>query len=232
MIATILIVVAMQQEANFFIKDLKLEKKGFLKKGFPPTLYEGKLNKKKVYLVVNGMSSYPNVDNVDSQAAVLSTTLGILKFHPNLVISAGTAGGSLAKDAHIGDVFVSTQNDFMSRRIPGAYANYGYGLYKSYALPAQLIKRLALKSGVVCSSDSFNDSPTDTKVSKKLDCSVEEMEAAGVAWVSSITNTPMFSLKVITDNTATSSSYKQYEKDFEMTMPKLSYSLKAIIEGL
>jgi 5'-methylthioadenosine nucleosidase len=32
-----------------------------------------------------------------------------------------------------------------------------------------------------------------------LDASVKDMEAAAVAWVSDLTNTPMFALKVVTD---------------------------------
>jgi 5'-methylthioadenosine nucleosidase len=237
MITSILIVVAMMQEAEYFVKQLGLEKKGSLKQGFPTVLYEGELNNKKIHLVVNGVARNTKgpdstVDNVGSQAAVLSTTLGILQFQPDLIISSGVAGGVKSKDAHLKDIFVSTENKFMDRRMPGTYVNYGIGNYASYALPPDLNDLVSIKKGIVCSSDSFNDSPTDIKESEALDCSVEEMEAAGVAWVSSVHDTPMFSLKGIVDITGSKNSFHEFNENFIPVMEKLSKTLKTVIEEL
>lgn len=238
MISSILIVVAMMEEAQYFKDALHLVDKGQLQKGFPTELYEGEINNKKVHLVVNGTKACPKlgicqkIDNVASQAAVLSTTLGILKFQPDLIISSGTAGGVLSKDALIQDIYISTENNFMARRMPGTYEQYGVGHYKSFALPSELMTDLALKPGVVCSSDSFNDDATDDAMSKKLNCSVEEMEAAGVAWVSSVHGTPMFSLKGIVDHTGSPDGYNEFQENFDPVMRKLSRTMKQLIEGL
>lgn len=229
MLSNILVVVAMQKEAIFFINDMHLHKMGFLEKGFPVVWYHGKINGKEINLLTNGESDKFHLDNVGTQPATLTTTLGIIKFHPNLIISAGSAGGSENNNAYIGDIFLSKSIDFFSRRIPGTYFKYGYGSYESFVVPNEIVKKYKLKIGINCSGDSFDENNTDIEQFKELKCSVKEMEAAGVAWVSSTTNTPMFSLKGITDNIDSNSSSSQYKENFTKVLSKLSIKLKDII---
>ena len=64
-----------------------------------------------------GVSARYSVDNVGTAAAALAAFQALTAFHPDLVISIGTAGGFKARGAQIGDVFVGTQTLNHDRRI-------------------------------------------------------------------------------------------------------------------
>lgn len=59
--------------------------------------FSGKLGQLSVYLVWNGKCAINGVDNVGTVPASLSTYLAIQAINPDLVISAGTAGGFKAQ---------------------------------------------------------------------------------------------------------------------------------------
>lgn len=50
-----------------------------------------------VHVAWNGRCSTHNVDHVGTMAATLTTQLAVTAFKPDIVISAGTAGGFKAK---------------------------------------------------------------------------------------------------------------------------------------
>ena len=120
---------------------------------------------------------------------------------PDLVISAGTAGGFRSSTACIGDVFVSSKCIFHSRRIPaarGVYEEYGFGHFRSPPL-AGLARQCGLKIGVVSTSDSLDASPRDLELLRAEGAAVKEMEAAAIAWVCQQLHVDFFALKSITD---------------------------------
>eukprot|EP00494_Astrolonche_serrata_P025118 UN25379 len=85
----------MEQEARPFIKKHTLKKlnpQPFLV-GSPMMAYYGKIKNIKTYLVWNGRDKRYFVNNVATTAASVSTYASIVSFKPDLVISAGTAGG-------------------------------------------------------------------------------------------------------------------------------------------
>ena len=87
------------------------------------------------------------MDNVGTVPGALTAYLAIQAFHPDLVISMGTAGGFAAKGAAIGDVFVGTAHAHHDRRIPiPGFDAYGIGRYDSTPT-TNLIKALGLKVG-------------------------------------------------------------------------------------
>lgn len=61
-------------------------------------------------LVCNGKFRTKNIDNIGNQPAILATIAVITSLHPDLIISAGTAGG--LKDTVVGDIILSQQMNF------------------------------------------------------------------------------------------------------------------------
>ena len=63
----------------------------------PCVTYSGEFSGLKVHLVWNGRCTTNHVDNVGTVPAALSSYLAIQAFKPDVVISAGTAGGFKAQ---------------------------------------------------------------------------------------------------------------------------------------
>lgn len=129
-IKKVLLVVAMNTEANPIISALNLHKTDSLPAFLPMRGYAGKLNNLDVLLVENGEDSINKVQNIGTQAATLSTYVGIENFHPDLIISIGTAGGVEKNGSKLNTIYASQKVYFFDRRvnIPG-YHEYGLGLY-------------------------------------------------------------------------------------------------------
>ena len=90
--------------------------------------YSGKVGQIQVHVAHNGKCEKFEVDKVGTNAATLTTYLAIQAFKPDLVISAGTAGGFKARGAEIADVFVSTAVQNHDRRIPlPGFDKFGVG---------------------------------------------------------------------------------------------------------
>lgn len=222
----IMLVVAMDSEALPLIQTFKLHELKNAFPGLPMKAYEGKYRRLNLFLVLNGLDPTYHVANVGTEAATLSTYIGIQKDHPDLVISIGTAGGIPANGAALQDIYASTTVNFYDRRIAvEPFTAYGVGAYPSVSL-APIDKKVGLKPGVVCSGDSFDNNKTDYDVMLKQHCGAIEMEAAGVAWVCSLTHTPMFAMKGITNFSSVPESGQQFEKNLPIVTAKLASTLQ------
>lgn len=222
----ILLVVAMDTEAFPIINALKMKKLSHSFSGLPMQGYLGKYDNLDVLLILNGEDSLHKVQNVGTQAATLTTYLGIEYFHPDLVISIGTAGGVAENGAKMGDIYVSKKIKFYSRRIPiPGYDEYGIGDYTS-ANFEKITNKINLKKGIVCSGDSFDENQADREIMLKQGCSVIEMEAAGAAWTSMLMKTPMLAIKGITDIVGNPNAHEDFEKNFSKITNELSEKIK------
>lgn len=226
-IQKILLVVAMDKEAEPIIKALSLQKSSLHLGTLPMQAYEGRYHNLDIAMIINGQDPIYKVQNVGTQPATLSTYLGIQHFHPNLVISIGTAGGVVEKGAKVKDIYVSDKIYFYGRRMPGQEA-YGLGGYSSLKLPL-LDKQADLKSVVMCSGDSFDDNKGDFQIILKQGCTTVDMEAAGVAWVSSVMKTPMFAMKGVTDYMQDKNGYAEYEKNCPVVANQLAQRLQQVL---
>lgn len=225
----IMFVVAMEAEAIPIIHTLNLHELTSFS-NLPIIAYQGKYNNLDVFLVLNGKDPKYGVQNVGTQAAALATYLGIEYFHPDLVISVGTAGGIRKNGANINDVYVSEKIYFYDRRILGSrYHQYGLGAYPTVNIISST-NNLHLKLGNICSGDSFDVNKTDAQIIIQEDCSVVDMEAAGVAWVSMLMKTPMFAMKGITNYAEEKNGYQQFHGNFIKITNKLSRKVKEILE--
>jgi 5'-methylthioadenosine nucleosidase len=124
----IVILIAMVAEAEPFVTKMKLNLVPSSFTGSPCLIHTGEHNGSKISVVTNGKDRKFGVDNVGTVPAALATFLAINQLHPDLVISAGTAGGFRRKGAAIGDPFICTSVRNHDRRIPiPGYAEYGLG---------------------------------------------------------------------------------------------------------
>lgn len=231
-IKKVMIMVAMESEANPIIATLNLQKLDKSFSNLPMHGYEGKYSNLDILLVTNGTDPVNKVQNVCTQAATLSTFLGIQYFHPDLIISIGTAGGVEQNGAQERDIYVSKKISFYDRRIPiEGYRQYGIGDYVSASFPS-IYKKIGLKPGNICSGDSFDTDEKDYNIFIKQDCVAVDMEAAGVAWVSMLTKTPMLAIKGVTNFVKGEDIHEHYEKNLPIVTAELSKQLQALLKNV
>ena len=141
-ITSVLILIAMEAEAQPLLDKLKLTK--IDRPNFTESvMYEGVYNNMKIALITNGKSKRFGVDNVGTDPATLSCYIGIDRFNPDIIINAGTAGGFKRAGACIGDAFISTKTHFHDRRIPiPGFTEYGKGDFTSHDAQKLALVRL------------------------------------------------------------------------------------------
>ncbi|HJZ82734.1 MAG TPA: hypothetical protein VKD91_20385, partial [Pyrinomonadaceae bacterium] len=183
----ILFVIAMQAEAKPILKAFRIRNPGKrVEPPLPPIFYETTAKGLSLHFVVNGQDPMYKLDSFGSDAATLSTYLGIRKFSPDLVISTGVAGGFKSR-AKIGDVYLSQDSmRYFDRRVSITspdYQDYAIGFYPVIDA-SKMAKDLRLKTGIVVTGGSFENSLIDDRQIRNLDGSVVEMEAAAVGKMS------------------------------------------------
>ncbi len=194
----VLLLVAMEAEALPMVERLGLVKDETLIAPPAPCVtyvsHDG-----RICLTYYGKCPNTGMCSVGTAPAALYSYLAIQAFKPDLVISAGTAGGFQGRGAAIGDVFVASSTVNHDRRIaiPGFDA-YGVGKLQCVTAP-RMRKDLNLKLGCCSSGNSLDWHDMDMKLMQEHEAAVKEMEAASVAWVSSMFCTPLMCVKAITD---------------------------------
>ncbi|KXZ47923.1 hypothetical protein GPECTOR_32g536 [Gonium pectorale] len=165
----------------------------------PCVTFSGEHDGLKVHVVWNGKDRDTGVDNVGTVPASLSTYLAVMAFKPDVVISAGTAGGFKAQGAAIGDVFLGTAVINHDRRIPlPNFDKYGIGYSLCLATPG-LQEALSLKQGVVSSGNSLDYTDKCMEIMAQHSVAVKEMEAAAIAWACNLYHVPLMCVKAVTD---------------------------------
>ncbi|KAL1215704.1 5'-methylthioadenosine/S-adenosylhomocysteine nucleosidase [Cardamine amara subsp. amara] len=232
-ITTIVFVFAMQKEAQPLINRLLLVKE--VNSPFPKevtwVLFNGKYKDLNINIVCPGKDSTLGVESVGTVPASLVTFASILALQPDLIISAGTAGGFKAKGASIGDVYIVSTVAFHDRRIPVPVLDlYGVGMRNAFPTP-NLIKELNLKVGRLSTGDSMDMSPHDKESIIANDATVKDMEGAAVAYVADIFKVPTILLKGVTDivdgNRPTS---EEFLENLAAVTAKLDESVTKVID--
>ncbi len=197
----IAIIMAMQGEADPIIAALSLRAERSNPR-LPIRLFAGQAASREIILATNGKDLKTGADLIHSQPATLTAHHIIECFDPDLIISAGTAGGVSKHGAQIGDVYLSHGFvRFHDRRcpIPGLEA-YGVGGYATWDPPFEKGGQGGFfKRGRVSSGDSLYMSIEEQVQFDANEATVKDMEAAAVAWVASLYNKPFIAVKAITD---------------------------------
>lgn len=200
-IKRVAVIIAMEAEAQPLLAALGL------KRDEPPAIappapcitFSGTAFGLDLHIVCNGKCAVHNVDQVGTVPAALTAFLTLQAFQPDLLLSAGTAGGFRSRGGAIGDVYIGTSVMNHDRRIPiPGFDTYGIGSYDGTPAP-NLAKHLGLKDGIVSSGNSLTFTAEDMEAMQKHGVAVKEMEAAAIAWAAHLFGTPFFALKAITD---------------------------------
>lgn len=152
-----------------------------------------------ITVVCPGKCRLHGVDNIGTVPAAVTAYLAVQALAPDLVISAGTAGGFAGRGAAIGDVFLATGFANHDRRIPLASFD-AYGVWATDAHPApRLAEAAGLKTGIVTTGNSLDACSEDLAAMASNGAAVKEMEAAGAVWAAHLFDVPMLALKAVTD---------------------------------
>lgn len=198
---TVALLMAMQAEADPILQQLSNQVDSISTEPLPIKLYGATMAPDfQLMIGLNGKDAVTGVDNIGSEAATLTTQFVLNKIKPDLVINAGTAGGFKEKGGKIGDIYLGFPHIiFHDRRIPlPGFDHYGLGLYPTPGLQ-NLATRLRVKTGVISTGNSLDHTTRDMEIMQQGDAAVKEMEAAAIAWVCRLYNTPLIALKAITD---------------------------------
>ena len=227
----IVIVMAMGAEAAPV-----LERLGAVAQPSPPALpfgwYRAGRGGCEVIVAVNGRDPRHGVDKIGTQPAALNTYLVLEQQRPDLVITAGTAGGWARAGGNIGEVYVSERHFvYHDRRIaiPG-YDDYGVGSYPAVRADA-LARALGLREGIVTTGNSLDETDDDRRMIAASGASVKDMEAAAVAWVAELLGVPVLAVKAITDLVDShAGTVEQFEANLAMASHRLCDALVAVID--
>ena len=233
MYKNICFIVAMEAEASSFIEQMNLTEDELFAPKLPMRLWKGKIGETSISVVINGKDAEYNLDLIGTQAATLTTAHAITTLNPDLIISAGTAGGFASKGAEVGDVFLSYPKIvFHDRRvdIPG-WKEMGAGNFVSFDT-REMARKLGLKTGVVTSGNSLDMSETDARMIELLGGEIKEMEAAAVAWVASLYKIPVFCIKAITDLVdSPHATHEQFKKNLALAVDRLREAMVDLIKN-
>lgn len=153
-----------------------------------------------VIVSVAGLHPRHGVDSIGPVAAAVHAQDTLARFAPDLVVSAGTAGGYLRHGAALADVFLSAAPFvFHDHRIaiPG-FDRYGEGAFPHWDATA-LAARLGLKLGRVTTGSSLDETDVDRARIAESGAAVKEMEAAAVGYVAELHGVPLLAVKAVTD---------------------------------
>ncbi|MGA0801103.1 MAG: 5'-methylthioadenosine nucleosidase [Ilumatobacteraceae bacterium] len=186
----------------------------------------------EVRVAINGRDRRFGVDSIGTEAAALTTYSTITAFAPELVISAGTAGGWQRCGGEVGDVYVSDgQVVHHDRRIAlEGFEAYGIGAYPVVSART-MAQSLGLKTGVVTTSNSLDENDDDRAMIAASGACVKDMEAAAVGYVCEQMSVPFMAVKAITDlvdhHTATA---EQFTANLKVASARLADTLVSVLD--
>lgn len=200
-ISHIAVLMAMHAEADPLIRALNLAvaDKPFLQH-LPMQYYSGNRGTVKISLITSGRDPVHQVDLIGPVPATLYANLACEHLCPDLVFSAGTAGGFAARGAQVGNVYLSEQKTIFHDRdvpLPG-FDESGIGHFPVLNV-RRMARELGLPTGVVSSGSSFAGSEKQLQLLHSHNAVAKEMEAAAIAWVCSLYEQPFVAVKSITN---------------------------------
>lgn len=186
----------------------------------------------EVIVAVNGRDARHDVDTIGTQPAALNAYLVAARHRPDLLVTAGTAGGWARSGGCVGDVYLSADRFvYHDRRIalPG-YGAYGVGGYPAVRADA-LARVLGFKRGIVTTGNSLDETDDDRRMIEASGARVKDMEAAAVAWVGELLDVPVLAVKAITDLVDShAGTVEQFEANLAMASRRLCDALVAVVD--
>ncbi|OGT64247.1 MAG: hypothetical protein A3J38_07265 [Gammaproteobacteria bacterium RIFCSPHIGHO2_12_FULL_45_9] len=231
MFEKIVLIMAMPEEAAAVVRVLQAER---CELGLNPCLHTHSYRLPQfssVYLVVNGVDPVHHVARVGTTPAALVAYEVIQKLQPQLIISAGTAGGFAERGVEIGQVYLGERIICHDRYIPlnAAYEAYAKGNYPCIDTRA-LAAKLNLQTAVISSCNSFAISPREAELLAAESVVAKEMEAAAIAEVAMLHGVGMLAVKTITNLVGFEvNAVGQFEDNFSMALTQLVAALQRMM---
>lgn len=199
MIRRVLVVMAMEAEAAPVVEAVRAVPVP-VPVGRPHCWFLGHHAGIDVVVAVNGVEPRFGVDGVGPEPAVLNAVAAIERFRPDLVVSAGTAGGWAARGGAIGKVYLSYPHVVRhDRRIAiDGFREYGEGRFPVVPMRA-VAQDIGAEPGVVTTGGSLDETAEDVEAMTRSDARAKEMEAASIGWLCDLLGVPFVALKTITD---------------------------------
>ncbi len=240
----ITLLMAMQDEASPLIDALGLtEQFGQLSKSLPFRHFSNQKPMKNqsgsqpeliIDLITSGIDHRHQVDNIGCEAATLMAYEAINKTQPELIISAGTAGGFSDKEGQIGLVYASHEYFVFHDRIVPLPGFHESAIGQFPALPiSKMVDDLGLACGVISTGSSLEKNDKDNRIIKQHDVVAKEMEAAAIAWVCMLHQTPLFAIKSITNLVdQDNQSETEFVENFDRAVASLTKQILRVLKYL
>ena len=212
-------IVAKLAEASPFIEHYGMEEVENFFSPLPCRLYK----KGELHVILNGMQH--ESDLVGCEAASVTTLATIERLHPDLIINSGTCGAFKSDGAEIGKVYLGNACMFHDRRVPGddAWGTQSLGNYPVWSGTDALAQQLGLPQAKVTTGSSLDMQPCDLEIIKANGGQLKDMEGAAIAFVCSLTDTPVMFVKSVTD--LCDSGVETFE-EFTRNLAKASEALR------
>jgi 5'-methylthioadenosine nucleosidase len=239
-ITRVAVIVAMEQEILPLLKILNARRidNYFSNSRLPMHAYEARIGQMDILFSTNGNIPSPRTQKpialIGTVPAIINTLSIIETFHPDLIVSSGTAGGFQKRGSQIGDVYLCSAARFHDRRIslPGFedVAKHSWPCFPADHLRAEL----KVKSGIVSTGDSFDMSTDDLKEMTDSGADVKEMEAAAIAFLCHQLNVPFLALKAITDlvDSFEVTAHQQFLRNLATASENLCKKLGELLQSL
>jgi nucleoside phosphorylase len=234
-IKNIVVLMAMQQEANPIINSLSLiENQTVLSPQLPFKCFQTNFAKSHLTIITSGIDHKNQVDNIGCEAATLMAYESIKQLNPDIIISAGTAGGFSDKGAVIGSIYASENYFIFHDRIvplPG-FRESAIGHFPAHNVN-KMASDLLIKTGIMSTGSSLEKNLKEHFILDEHEVVAKEMEAAAIAWVAMLHNIPMFAIKSITNLVdQQNQSEKEFIKNFDYSVKCLHDKLLEVIDYL
>jgi len=232
-VLSILMVVAMQAEATPLLGRIGAEPAP-LATPLPIRAFTGSIDRHRVTVVVNGRHPRHGVDHIGTDAAALATMVGIDRFAPDLVLTAGTAGARRRSGLRLGEVVVASDRFvFHDRRIPiDGFRELGVGDVPAADLDT-IAAVLGFTTGVFSSGNSFGETAEDLAMLDASGAIAIDMESAAVASVAELCGVPVGGVRVIVNHIDDAeASVAEFADGLEDAAATLADALVAVIGAI
>lgn len=234
----ILYVIAMQAEAQPFIEHYGVQEQPDFFAPLPCKLYQTTLKKPNgetstLSIVLNGQQH--GSDLVGCEAASVATLSAIQHLHPDVIVNSGTCGAFKSNGASIAQVFVGNACMFHDRRVPGddQWGTQALGNYPVWEGAEEMAKQLGMPMGKVTTGSSLDMQPCDLQIIQENGGELKDMEGAAVAFVCSLTNTPIIFVKSVTDLCDSGAeTFEEFSKNLAMASKALKDANIKVIDYL
>jgi len=186
-----------------------------------------------VFLMINP-GCRTQVNTIGTIAAAQATTLALEYLKPDIVVSAGVAGGYAQTGAQIGDIYAATEVMLHNHHIPlQALKNFGQSIYPCTRLP-NLADNVAIKLGKLSSGNQFLSMAQRNLLPAERHCDIEDMEAGAIAQVlQPLPQVDFFCLKAITNLTGVLNTQESDESNnFDNNLSVAIHSLGSVLTHL